>query len=84
MKYVVRWNRSAERELAEIWVAAANRNAVTSAAREVDRLLRFQPGEQGESRSDGFRVMIVEPLTVFFHVNESDRVVSVVRVVLPD
>jgi len=79
MKYTVVWKPTAERELAQIWTEAADRNSVTAAAAEIDRLLQWNPHEQGESRSGKMRIMFVTPLGVFFHVDESDRIVSVVR-----
>ena len=66
MKYTVIWRPSAERELARIWNSAENRALVTSAADEVDRLLRSQPLEIGESREDGYRVLFEPPLGVFY------------------
>ena len=80
MKYTVVWKPAAERDLAQLWLEAENRHAVTAAARRIDRVLQTNPAEQGESRSGAMRVMFVDPLGVFFHVNEPDRVVSVVKV----
>jgi plasmid stabilization system protein ParE len=76
----VLWKPAAEQELARIWTGAANRNAVSAAAEEIDRLLRADPLKQGESRSGAMRVLFIDPLGIFFHVAESDRIVSVVRV----
>ena len=65
MKYTVRWTRKARlQQLAQVWLDAPERNAVTAAANEVDRLLATDPAGQGESRAGGLRVLIVEPLLV--------------------
>ncbi len=80
MNYTVVWKPAAEDELAEIWTNAANRAAVTDAANEIDRLLRLDPHDQGESRSEHVRVVFVHPLGLFFHIREEDRLVSVLRV----
>ena len=80
MNYTVVWKPSAEEELTRIWMEAADRSAVTSAAGEMDRLLKTDPCHQGESRGGAMRVAFVPPLGVFFHVEEEDRLVSVVGV----
>lgn len=80
MNYTVVWKPAAEEELARLWTEAADRNAVSAAADQIDRLLHSRPKEEGESRSGAMRVMFIDPLGVFFHVSEPDRVVSVVRV----
>jgi len=80
MKYTVIWKPAADQELARLWTEATNRDAVSLAAAEIDRLLGSNPADQGESRSGAMRVLFVEPVGVFFHVAELDRIVSVVRV----
>jgi hypothetical protein len=71
VKYTVRWTRKARLEqLAQVWLDAPGRNAVTAAANEVDRLLAADPALQGESRSAGLRVLIVDPLMVGYSVDE--------------
>ncbi len=80
MKYTVVWIPSAEQDLAELWLIATDRAAVTQAANEIDRLLRHDPEQQGESRSDGVRVLLVAPLGVQFEVLSDDRLVRVLHV----
>ena len=80
MSYTVVWKPAAEEELTEIWSDAADRSAIAAAANEIDRLLRSAPLDQGESRSAKVRVMFVHPLGVFFHIEDLDRLVSVLRV----
>jgi hypothetical protein len=73
VKYTVRWTRKARlQQLAQIWLDAPDRNAVTAAANEVDRLLAANPCDMGESRAGGLRVLIVEPLIVGYMVFEDD------------
>jgi hypothetical protein len=67
-------------QLAQVWLDAPDRNAVTAAANEVDRLLAIDPAGQGESRAAGLRVLIVEPLMVGYMVNDDDRRVIVFSV----
>jgi plasmid stabilization system protein ParE len=80
MSFSVVWRRSAEQELAEIWLIASDRNRVTDAARDIDELLKTRPLESGESRGDEFRVLFVEPVGVFYRVDEADLRVTVLQV----
>jgi hypothetical protein len=59
---------------------ASDRNAVTQAANEIDRRLQTNPDQEGESRSDGRRLLLVNPLAVLFEVVPDDRIVSVIAV----
>lgn len=77
MKYTVVWKPAAEADLARIWSSAADRNLVSAAADEIDRLLRSFPHDQGESRSGAVRVMFVPPVGVFYEIAEEDRLVCV-------
>jgi plasmid stabilization system protein ParE len=81
MNYTVIWVPSAEGQLAEIWMAAGDREAVTVASDRIERTLADAPTTAGESRPDGFRILIELPLVVYFQVIEDDRLVRVLRVV---
>ncbi len=78
--YTVRWKRSARDQLAELWMQAPDRNAVTDAANQIDSLLERSPEQQGESRPGGRRILILLPLAVLFRVNEQDKIVAVLKV----
>jgi plasmid stabilization system protein ParE len=80
MKYTVTWKPSAEDQLAEIWMSAHDRLAVTEAADRLDAALRADPGRYGESRGATSRVAIVTPLAVVFDVSEADRLVEILSV----
>jgi hypothetical protein len=80
MKYTVVWDPDAEQELASLWMAAAERQALTDAADQIDKVLRQDPQQQGESRPDGLRILFVEPLGIIFRVHEDDRLVRVLQV----
>src|SRR5262249_46426250 len=64
MNFTVVWDPAAEQELAELWINAPDRNAVTQAANHIDRTLQTDPEQHGESRPDGRRILIVAPLGV--------------------
>ncbi len=80
MIFTVLWKPLAEEELASIWIDAQDRQTISAAANEIDKLLRVDPQSQGESRSGSQRVLIMEPLVVAFEVEEDDRRVSALSV----
>jgi plasmid stabilization system protein ParE len=69
MRFTVVWSREAEAELTEIWLGGGDRNAIRAAADSIGRLLRDEPGRNGEPYEDG-RAWIVPPLVVVFRVDE--------------
>lgn len=77
MTFTVVWRRTAERALAEIWLSADDRQAVTEASDAMDALLRSDPLAVGESRRGHTRILTVLPLSVYYDVHEEDRLVAV-------
>jgi hypothetical protein len=80
MSYTVTWVPAAEQELANIWLNATDRNAVTRAAHAIERRLRRDPLYTGESRTQGTRVAFLPPLACLFRVVEDDLLVEVIHV----
>jgi plasmid stabilization system protein ParE len=80
MKYTVVWKPRAEKELAELWLGAVDKNIVAHAVHQIDSELRDGPLEVGESREGRFRILCVLPLVVSYEVIEADCLVRVVRV----
>ncbi len=80
MSYTVTWKRSAADQLAEIWMSAIDRRAVTAAADTLDAALRADPCQHGESRGAASRVVIVPPLAVVYEVFEADRTVEILSI----
>jgi hypothetical protein len=79
------WNRQAgEIVLAEIVAGAFERGdstmAITEAVHQIDHVLSRRPQECGESRPNHQRVLIVQPLTVFFEIHEDERLIYVLSV----
>jgi hypothetical protein len=77
MTCTVLWTPAAEENLATVWMGADDRDAVTSAANTIDRLLGSNPESRGELRFDTVRTLTVPPLGVDFEVVEEDRIVWV-------
>jgi hypothetical protein len=78
--YTVVWLASAQDELAEHWMNASNRNAVTAAAHLIDEELSHDAATKGVALSEGLRAFFAAPLRILFTVDEGDRIVEVVCV----
>jgi plasmid stabilization system protein ParE len=74
------WKPSVKERLADIWLTAPHRSAVTAAANSIDNLLRVNPLDRGESRSGATRILVVLPLAVVYDVAQGDRLVQVLSV----
>ena len=80
MRFTVSWLRSAEMELARLWLDAEDRATLATAANEIDRLLRSCPLDVGESREKDRRILLLSPLGVKYSVSADDRLVRVLHV----
>ena len=80
MNYSVDWDDDPLATLAVIWTAAPNRQAVTAAQAEIDRLLASNPLAHGRPSSEGLYAITIPPLRAqyeIYHANRSVKVVSV-------
>jgi hypothetical protein len=66
--------------LAELWLKAPDRNAVTAAANAIDQELGEDAGAKGSELSEGLRTLFASPLRAIFTVREDDRIAEVLRV----
>lgn len=84
-RYTVTWVKSAEDDLARIWMASSQQQAVADAADAIDARLAEDPDCQGSEVAEGLRRLRVMPLEVLYSVLDQDRVVEVanVRLVQP-
>ena len=80
MKFSVLWTPAAERDLADIWLNAPDREAIRSAADTLDSLLRLDAHLRGESRHESLRILLAAPLGIDFDVDQENRTVWVLRV----
>jgi plasmid stabilization system protein ParE len=79
-RYTVVWSGDALDELAELWISARDRNAVSTAAHAIEAELSRDATTKGVEVAEGLRVCFSPPLRIFFTVDEGDRLVEVVRV----
>jgi plasmid stabilization system protein ParE len=80
MSYRLKYRRRALNQLTDIWVRAADRNAVTAASSQLDFLLSTDPYAHGESRPKGRRIVVINPLIAYFKVVDAQRKVIVLRI----
>ena len=80
MKFTVVWTPVAEKELAELWLATSDKAEVTRVAQQVERQLKLDPENTGESRVGRVRILLEPPLGFVFSVSPDDRLVKVVHV----
>ncbi len=78
-RFRVTWHPEARRELAQIWLAATDRAAVSNAANRIDVLLGHDPENTGDDFY-GDRILVDLPLAVTFTVSPEDRWVQVLQV----
>jgi plasmid stabilization system protein ParE len=77
MTFTVVWRPTAERSLTEIWLDAADGQAIANAADTIDALLRSSPLSVGEPGDGGARLLYVAPLAVYYDVHPEDMLVAV-------
>jgi hypothetical protein len=75
--FVVDWDTSAEMQLADIWLHAADPKAVTQASARTDNLLEQDPVNNGQALSEGLFKLEVRPLIVYYTIDQVKRSVRV-------
>lgn len=75
MKFTVLCTPEAEQDLAAASLASTDRNAMTTAASEIDRRLAIDPESAGQSHFDTMRTLVRPPLGVDFEVVTLDCIV---------
>ncbi len=80
MKYTVVWPDAVQDELADIWIHASDRRAVTMAANQMERELRTDAPLRGRLLRGSRRMLRLPPLLVVFDVSPDDCLVTVLKV----
>jgi hypothetical protein len=81
MNYIVHWTDAALDELAAVWLAAADRNAVTAASHQLELEIATDPAGRGLPRRAAPGYIAVElPLCIEYEVIEDDKTVRVLHV----
>lgn len=80
MKYTVVTAPVADQQLADIWLKAADRQAVADAFTRIESSLKYNAHLKGREHPDGWRGLIETPLAVTFRVSEDDRLVRIMSV----
>ncbi len=79
-RFTVIWSNEAHNQLAQIWLAAADRPAVNAAANAIDGQLANDTQSKGAALIEGLRVLDVPPLHALFSVAVPERLVHIVLV----
>ncbi|HEV3006070.1 MAG TPA: hypothetical protein VGX78_16495 [Pirellulales bacterium] len=79
-RFTVVWLQGAQDDLAELWINARDRSAVSAATRLIDIELSRDAPTKGVELHEGLHAFFAPPLRVLFTVDEADCVVEVVRV----
>ncbi len=79
MGFKVKWTKRALSDLASVWMAAADRSAVTSAQITVDRILAADPKGYGTHLSEGLWRVEVLPILVHFEIDDAAGKVRVTQ-----
>jgi hypothetical protein len=80
MRFRIRWKRAARGRLADAWLNAPDRNAVTEASARIELLLQTDPLHVGESRLGTDRILFISPLVVHYTVILDDQKVVILDV----
>ncbi len=80
IRYTVVWHDEAQNQLAEIWINASDREAVTLAANATDRHLANDAESKGTKIEGDLRQLVVPPLRLLFSVSEPDRLARILDV----
>lgn len=80
MPYRVFWSPDAERLLKKIHATARDSSDVSRAAGEIDKQLRADPFDVGESREENVRIGFQEPVGIEFEVLDDVQTVIVFNV----
>jgi hypothetical protein len=84
MNFTVIWKHAAIDRLTGYYVHALENGldseAITEAIARIDSLLKNDPANQGESRQDQERILILRPIVIDYEVFEDEKVVFVLGI----
>jgi hypothetical protein len=79
MSYSVEWTAEARAQLAALWIEhVSDRQSITAAQAQIDRLLESGPLRNGSPLSEGLYAINVRPLRAIYEISATDRTVTVV------
>jgi mRNA-degrading endonuclease RelE of RelBE toxin-antitoxin system len=79
MKWTVLWHPEASDKLAEVWLHADNRRAVTQSTHRIELALHEDADKKGVDFY-GDRLLVEPPLSVVYRVSAPDRTVMILDV----
>lgn len=73
-RFSVVWTQEAADELAEVWLAADDRQQVTGATETIDRMLSIDPLDDSTVNvAEGLRKVVVYPLMAMYSIKDDTR-----------
>jgi mRNA-degrading endonuclease RelE of RelBE toxin-antitoxin system len=80
MNFTVDWEKGAENDLMDLWLAAPDQRAITTASAAIDQLLSTDPYAFGQHLSEGLWRLRVPPLVVHYSIDPNQQHVEVTAV----
>jgi hypothetical protein len=77
MRFTLTYLPSARAELAQIWLTAKDRQAVTASSDSIELTLRHDPDKKGAEVEASLRSIVVPPLVYYYLVSPEDRLATV-------
>ena len=78
--FKVDWTEAALDMLADIWTQATDRAAVNAAQNEIDNVLARYPLNRGQHLREGLYKFVAAPLTAFYSVDQTRKIVEIEQV----
>lgn len=77
MRFTLTYRPSARDELAELWLSASDRSAVTDSSNSIEHELRDDPDLKGEVVEGPLRKIVTPPLVYYYIISPDDRLATV-------
>ena len=84
MNFLVVWAELAKAQLARLLSDPELQMDVIRAFYRVEAILGYFPDQVGESRGANKRIVIEAPLTVYYRIDRANKLVRVLRVLVPN
>ncbi len=84
MNFLVVWAELAKAQLARLLADPELQMDVIRAFYRVEAILGYFPEHVGESRGTNKRIVIETPLTVYYRIDRANKLVRILRVLVPN
>ena len=84
MNFIVVWATLAKEQLTRLLADPELQMDVIRAFYRVEAILGYFPDQVGESRGTNKRIVIETPLTVYYRIDRANKLVRILRVLVPN